>query len=274
VRDELNVKLRDLGGNLRRQDPTPRPIPVFFNQPCILRRPADRTAPKHAPILAAFDADNAVIWANETLLENLKRTQLNQQELSDDDVQTLAHEFARLLEYRGIFQDNYLHEDRVRAIRKRRGQQVMRSTIESFANRKLAEERRAEETAQRVRMEILSTFDKAQRGPGFSENDIASKANEQAADLVNKFRKDYLSTARIDFSRLHSAGGEVSRSIDSVDKGADNFRKKVLLVRDIRCLFPLTQSATLKDLVDEMIYLRVKIIVAIASTGIDALKID
>ena len=265
-------EMRDVEKDLNKQDRTSRPVRVFFDQPCILRRPADRTAPKHAPVLAAFDADNAVIWANEALLDSFERNRLTQQKLSDEDVETLAHEFARVLEYRGVLEDHYLHEERVHAIRKRRSRQVMRSTIESFANRKLAEERRAEETAQRVRMEILSSFDKAQHGPGFSENDIASKADEQAAGVVNRFRKDYLSTARRDFFRLHSAGGEISRLIDTPEKDTSKFRKKAFSVRDLRCLFPLAQSATLADLVDEMIYFRMSIVVAIASTGKNAFR--
>jgi len=262
----IKIQNADLAAVRSRGDTSARSVEYFFDQPNVVRRPADGAASGRSLVLAAFDADNAVVWANEAFLRLVERKQRNRQHLNDEDVETLTHEFARVLHYRDIFEDHFLHEDRVTALRKRRSLQVTRSTVESYTNQKLAQERRAEELVQRVRMEILSSFDRAQRGRGLSMSAIADKAEEFAAGLVRELRDDYVASARREFSRLHGAGGDVSRSVRDVYSATDSVQKKVLSVRKIRWLFPTDQSATLADLVDELIGFNIDIVVPVAVT--------
>ncbi len=236
-------------------------VEYFLDHPNILRRPANKTTSNHDPVLATFDADNAIIWANGTFLTIAQRNERSRRALGDEDVETLTHEFVRALHYREIFQDHYLHEDRVRELRKLRTRIIMRSTPESYANRILAEERRAEETAQRVRMEILSSFDREQNGNGISMLDIENQAEENAAGLFRVVRDEYRSSAKREFARIHGAGGDKSRAFGGNGFAAQSAGSTVILLRDLRWLFPLDKSATLADLVDELIGFRMSIVV-------------
>lgn len=231
---------------------------TFLGRPSPARRPANRTSTADTPVLAAFDPDNAVIWANEVFAANVERNRDARRALRDEDTETLAHEFARALQYRDIFREHFQHHDRVAALRKRRAQTIMRSTPESYANRKLAEERRAEEIVQRIRMEIVNSFGHAQRGARPLTDDLSTKAEEWADEVIRTLRTDYLSSARREFSRLNApaSNGKDEDTESPVRRG------KVFDIRKIRWLFPTRLSPTLTDLVDEVIELEIKIAIA------------
>lgn len=234
---------------------------TFFDRPNAVRRPANKTTTDHVPVLAAFDPDNAVIWANDrlrTLVENGRR---NMRVLRDEDTETLAHEFARVLNYRDIFQDHLARGDRLAALRARRTRKVMRATAESYANQRLFEERQAEEVVQRIRMEILNSFGHAQHGSGLPVNDFGAKAEQSAADIVGMLRKDYLDSARREFARLHSALRETAAGANPENAGFDP-HSTVLRVSDIRWIFPTKLSPTLTDLVDEIISFQIEIVIS------------
>lgn len=187
---------------------------TFFDRPYALRRPADKTMTRHRPVLAAFDPDNAIIWANDELRRLVEQNRKSMRVLRDEDAETIAHEFARALKYRDILQDHASHAERVAALRKRRARLIMRSTAESYANRKLAEEREAEEIVQRIRMEILNWFDRAQKGSGLGTRNIGTRAEESAAGIVSKLRRDYLDSAKREFARLHGAQSQTNGAIE------------------------------------------------------------
>lgn len=258
--------------NAQVQAPAARPSPArqstdavayFFDHPNILRWPTNRTSSDRTPVLATFDADNAVIWTNRSLLDIAQSYKRARHKLSDEDVATLTHEFARVLEYRDIFQDHYLHADRVAALRRRRSLLVQRSTIESYANRVFAQERKAEEVVQRVKMEILSSFDRSQHGNGLSRDAINDKAAENAATLISNLKGEFISSAKQEFSRLHDGTGNTNERAQITITGVGGNAKATLLVRDIRWLFPTEQSVTLTDLVDEIISFKMCLVVPV-----------
>lgn len=242
-------------------------VEYFFDHPKIMRWATNRTSSDRTPVLATFDADNAVIWANRSLLEIARSYKRSRHKLSDEDVATLAHEFARVLEYRDIFQDHFLHAERVAALRRRRSLLVQRSTMESYANRVFLQERKAEEIVQRVKMEILSSFDRSQHGVGLSRDAINDKAEEHASALVSNLRHEFLSSAKKEFSRLHDASGNMAKTAQVSFSTNDDYARATLLVRDIRWLFPTGQSVTLADLVDEMISFRMCLVVPLDPNG-------
>ncbi len=165
-------------------------VDYFFDQSNAVRRPANKTATNYVPVLANFDADNAIILANEALFIVVERNRRSQHQLCDEDVETLTHEFARVLQYRDIFEDHLTQSDRIETLRERRSRIVQRSTIESYTNHKLLHERQAEEVVQRVRMEILSSFDRAQHGSGLSTINITEQVEELAAAFIRELRQD------------------------------------------------------------------------------------
>ena len=245
--------------------PVQRVAFTFFGRQNVVRRPANRTSTTDTPVLAAFDPDNAVVWANEVLAATVARNRDTRRVLRDEDTETLAHEFARVLQYRDIFQEYDSYNDRVAALRKRRSRMIMRSTSESYANQKLFEERQAEEVVQRIRMEILDSFDRGQRGAGIGIRNIATRAEESAASIVRGLRADYLSSARGEFARLHSG---LYASADMVKHGAMEppcTKGKVLEIREIRWLFPTSLSPTLADLIDEITGFGIDIVIAAAA---------
>lgn len=247
--------------------PVSRVAFTFFGRPNAVRRPANRTLTTDTPVLAAFDPDNAVVWANEVLAATVTRNLNTRRVLRDEDTETLAHEFARVLQYRDIFAEYRSYDDRVAALRKRRSRMIMRSTSESYANQKLFEERQAEEVVQRIRMEILNSFDRGQRGAGIGISDIGTRAEESAANIVRGLRADYLSSARAEFARLHSGlygSADTGRHVASKPPSA---KRKVLEIREIRWLFPTTLSPTLADLVDEIAGFGIDIVIAASEVG-------
>jgi hypothetical protein len=240
--------------------PVPTVTYTFFGRPQPVRRTANRTPSAETPVLAAFDPDSAVVWANQVLAATIERNRESRRVLRDEDTETLAHEFARVLQYRDIFREHFSYKDRVAALRKRRAQTIMRSTSESYANRKLFEERQAEETVQRIRMEILNAFGRAQRVPAHLTRDLSARAEESAGEFIQTLRSDYLSSARKEFARLH--GTLNAADLNDDDTGPAFDRGKVYDISRIRWLFPTRLSPTLADLVDEMVELDIKIAIA------------
>jgi hypothetical protein len=233
---------------------------MFFGRPNPVRRPANRTPSTETPVLAAFDPENAIVWSNQVLAATIERNRDARRLLRDEDTETLAHEFARALRYRDIFRAHFSHKDRVGALRKRRAQVIMRSTSESYANKKLFEERQAEEIVQRIRMEILNAFGRAQREPSRLTGDLGSRAEESAGDFIRTLKSDYVSSARREFARFHQSLN--SAKGNDGDTGPAFDRGKVLDIGRIRWLFPTQLSPTLTDLIDEMIELEIKIAIA------------
>jgi hypothetical protein len=233
-------------GEQSRHDTTVRSVNYFFDQPSAIRRPANNTPTNYVPVLATFDADNAVILANRALLRAVERNWRAQHRLCDEDVETLAHEFASVLQYRDIFEDHVTPSDRIEALRKRSSRIVLRSTIESYTNHRLLHERQAKEVAQRVRMETLNSFDRTQHGSGLSSKEITEKVEELAADLVRDLRQDFISTTRREFARLRNHQGNDSHPTNAVEYASDGTRYENLSVHKLRWLFPLEQSATVK----------------------------
>ena len=242
--------------------PAPTVTYTFLGRPSPARRPANRTSTSDTPVLAAFDPDNAVVWANEDFATNVERNRNARRVLRDEDTETLAHEFARALQHRDIFREHFHHEDRVAALRQRRAQTIMRSTPESYANRKLIEERRAEEVVQRIRMEIVDSFGRAQRGSRPLTDDMSAKAEEWADEVMRTLRTDYLSSARKEFSRLDGSLNAPEGNGGNGDAELPSQQGEIYDVGKIRWLFPTRLSPTLTDLVDEIIELEIKIVIA------------
>ncbi len=265
MRDASEGSLPDSARVQSRKSTFKKSVDYFFDQPNVIRRPAKKTASNYVPVLATFDADNATILANEALLNAVDRNRRTRHQLCDEDVETLTHEFARVLQYREIFQDHLTQSDRIEALRKRRSQIVLRSTLESYTNHRLLHERQAEEVVQRVRMEILSTFDRAQHGSGLSSIDITERVEEFTAIFIKTLRRDFVSSARREFVRLRSDRSNNSYPTIGIEYGSDGARYKVLSMHEMRWLFPVEQSATLADLVDEMISFRMKIVVRLSA---------
>lgn len=240
----------------RRADNALSPLNVVLRKVATNRRP-------QSTVLAAFDPDHAVIWANEEFLREVERNEGARHPLRDENVEVLALEFARVLEYRDLFEDYETHVERITAIRKRRSRIVMRSTVESYKNRSLAREREAEETVQKIHMEILSSFDRAQRGPGLSARDIEDRAEQSAADMVRQRKAEFVVRAQTDFERIHDRGAK-SGLMDDRDFPA-TMPHRILSLKQLEWLFPIRQSATLAELVAEVTTFDIKIVVPLSA---------
>ena len=269
MRDASKVSPTEFVKSQSQPDASTKSVDYFFDQPNAVRRPANRTATSYVPVLATFDADNAIILANEALLNTVKRNLRARRQLRDEDVETLTHEFARVLQYRDIFEDNLTQRARIEALRKRRARIVLRSTIESYTNHRLYNERLTEEVVQRVKMEILSSFDRAQHGSGLSATNISNNVEEIAAVVVRGLRRDFASSARREFARLKSRMDTHIQQDSAIDFGSSHVRHEVLSMRELRWLFPVKLSVTLADLVDEMISFDMRIVVPIFSGDVD-----
>lgn len=82
-----------------------------------------------------------------------------------------------------------------------------------------------------------------------------------AAVFIQDPRQVYISSARREFARLKSHRDDNAHSTDRISYRSERDRYEVLSMQELSCLLPVRQSATLADLVDEMIGLRMKIVV-------------
>ncbi len=216
---------------------------------------------KTATVHAEFDVETAAIRANDALLQAMSRNRRTRHNLSDEDVETLVHAFAHALHHKEIYEQFEKPQDRAEAMIRRRSREVMKSSEESYANRTLQLERQAEECVQIVRMEILSSFDRAGHGPGLSDESIADKAFEFAAESVRQSRDDYASKAKDEYRYLVSHGSIDSSPEDdtAVESTEPSFTR--LPVQNITWLFPVDQSATLSKMVGQIVKYKVDIVV-------------
>lgn len=231
------------------------------------RRLAHNNIPSTVPVLAAFDVGTAAVWANETMTHAIARYRRTARKLCDEDVETLAHEFARALEYEDIFREHCTRRDRVQEMTTRLSLSAARSTEESYMNRTLGRERRAEEWVQRIRMEIISAFDRSHHGSGLRESVISDSAENLAEQWVARLRDDYVSKARREYQRmirLQQAGRDDDVGPDVLqDPGLEQ-----VPVRVIMGMFPTDQSPTLARLLDLMVQYEVPLVVPAAQTKV------
>ena len=221
----------------------------------------DQALRRPATVLAKFDVETAAIRANDALLQAMSRNRKTRHNLSDEDVETLVHAFAHALHHKEIYEEFEKPQDRAEAMIRRRNRDVMKSSEESYANCTLQRERQVEECVQMVRMEILSSFDRAAHGPGLSVESIADKAEEFAAESVRQSREDYASKAKDEYRYLVSHGSVDSSQEEDVDVESAGLSFTRLPVQNITWLFPLDQSATLDKMVGQIVKYKVDIVV-------------
>ncbi len=218
-----------------------------------LRRPAT--------VHAEFDVETATIRANDALLQAMSRSRKTRHNLCDEDIETLVHAFAHALHHKEIYERFEKSQDRADAMIRRRSQTVMKSSEESYASRTLQLERQAEECVQIVRMEILSSFDRAGHGPGLSDESIADKAFEFAAESVRQSREGHASKAKDEYRYLVSHGSVDSSPEDDIDVESTEPSFTRLPVQNITWLFPVDESATLSKMVGQIVKYKVDIVV-------------
>ena len=212
-------------------------------------------------VLAEFHVETAAIRANDALLQAMSRNRKTRHNLCDEDVETIVHAFAHALHHKDIYEQFEKPQDRAEEMIRRRNRDVKNSSEESYTNRTLQLERRAEECVQMVRMEILSSFDRAGHGPGLSDESIADKAEEFAAESVRQSRKNHASRAKDEYRYLVSHGSVDSSQEEDVDVESAGLSFTRLPVQNITWLFPLDQSATLDKMVGQIVKYKVDIVV-------------
>lgn len=230
----------------------------------------DKPSRKRATVVAEFDIETAAIRANDALLRAISRNRRTRHNLCDEDVETLVHAFAHAMHHKEVYEQFESPQDRAEEMIRRRNQIVMKSNEESYTNRKLAKERQSEECVQMVRMEILSSFDRAGHGPGLSDASITDKAEEFAAESIKASRENYASKAKDEYRHVVSDkpidGGQNGNNDDA---SADRTDTR-LPVQEISWLFPTDQSATLSKLVNQIVKYNVDIVVPDSRSGNNA----
>jgi adenylate kinase family enzyme len=206
------------------------------------------------PVLATFDVATGAIWSNDALARAIARHRRSGHLLRDEDVETLVHEFARTLDYEDIFERYPSHRERVELMTKRLARDVSRNTAETFANRMMRRERLAEEYVQRVHLEILSNFDRTQKGSGLTGSAISDTAEDRASDWMAKMKHDYRRKAHREYERImrDQEGAQSGQAGRYAEIWADPDVEQVFVKRVVG-MFPAHLSPTLKVLLDRMV---------------------
>jgi len=261
IKDLLSA--RGLNPNMRVKSPSI--VNKVLQEPDIHRRLAARTQGKTAAVRAVFDVETAAIRANKALLYLKSRLQPTQHNLCDEDVETLVRAFAQVINYRTVFEEFKSPQDRAEAMMRRRSQAIMRSSEESYTNSMLLKQRQAEGWVQRVRLEILSSFDQAGHGSGFPAASIADKAEEFATEWFQEMRGDYVAKANEEYRHMVRDGSLDRAKIVDNNVTSARFAYKEIPVKDIDWMFPVNKSATLRELVDIMVQYNIAIVVPVTS---------
>jgi len=200
------------------------------------------------PVLAAFDTETAAVWGNEALARAIRRFQHTGRRLGDQDVETLVHEFARVSDYEDLFEEHASQSARAKAMCLRLSISVSRATEESFANRMLMREHQAEELVRRIQLEILSSFDRSQRGIGFREYEINRRAEGLATEWMDGHRGEYLQKARRQYRRTLA----LRDNADGYASLMQNPGLEQVYVKPVARMFPTDQSPLLAQLIERM----------------------
>jgi adenylate kinase family enzyme len=215
---------------------------------------AHNTLPAVRPVLATFDVATGAIWGNDALAAAIARYRRSGRLLRDEDVETMVHEFARVLDYEDIFERSSSHRQSVRLMTQKLARDVSRSTAEAFANRMMRRERLAEEYVQRVHLEILSNFDRSQKGLGMTSSAIANQAEDRASEWMAKRMKNYRRKAHREYDRISRDGSDAESWRESRYAAvyADPDVEQIF-VKSVVGMFPVYLSPTLKVLLDRMV---------------------
>lgn len=225
---------------------------------------------KTAPVLASFDIGNAVIWVNKVLLQALSSSRQAKSLLSYEDVTSLAHEFAHVLEYRDIFDKFQAREERSAEMIKRRADLVAKLAEEEYIKRVLEREKAAEKLAQRIYVELLSHFNRSQGGTGFSGDVAEFLSEEKAKQWINGLRESYIKKARKDYKTLREKV-TLHGSSEGIAQASANKKKtaqKLLPVTQIQDVLPTSQSPTLRKLLKQMVKYNIMIVVSLTQEDI------
>ena len=225
---------------------------------------------KAAPILASFDSENAVIWANKALLTSLSDSRNSGKPLRDTDVATLAHEFIHVWQYKDVFEKFSKREERAAEMIKRHAALVAKVTEDQYVQHVLGKEKQAEKLAQRIVVEMLSHFSRSRGGSGFPSDQADFLAEERAKQWIRGLRKSYADKARRAYRKLRSKvkehGGAQGVARASAKKKKTT--QKMLPVAKIQNVFPVSKSPTLKKLVWLMVKYNIMIVVSLSQEDI------
>ena len=209
---------------------------------------------KDIDALAMFDLENAVIWVNDALLAEIKRTYKNKRHLKDIHIQTLVHEFTHVLQYEDIFKKHKSRGARAAAMVQRRADKAMNSTEDEFVKYVLNFEGNAEYQAQLVSLELTHAFSKSQGHGGFSRQVRRSISKEKALLWYRENKKGYADNARKTYRKIRQAavkhGGSKGVAEASARKEKETYT--MLPVSKFKSAFPTKNSPKLSTLVDKM----------------------
>lgn len=215
-------------------------------------KPASR--PARSQVLAQFDLKNAVIWVNDALLAEIAKARKGGGTLRDEDVATLAHEFAHVWQSREVFDKIEERSARGAALVERRKKLARNSTEQEFVEKVLASERQAELLGQRVVVELLGAFSRSRGGRGFSDDAARMIARERSGDWLEAAKSGYSRNARKAYRSLR----EPSEPTEKPEKSGgpaktapaeETKRATFLPVSRIVSVLPTRRSATLRKLV-------------------------
>ncbi len=225
---------------------------------------AQAASPLGIRVLAEFDKENGVIWANEALLQAMARARSTGTKLSEANVATLTHEFAHVLDYEDIFEK---FKDRGRitaelaeiasALRTRLAEKVNNTTEVQFMQHYLAKERSAEEYAKKITAELR----------GYHGSLRAFWVSQALDTWAHNTKTTYEEDARGTYRRIKRQLKELGNSPSKVAAEAEKkkkYRQKLLPVYTIVDIFPgREESLTLHNLLEMISEYHVVIVVSV-----------
>jgi hypothetical protein len=215
--------------------------------------------------LAMFDLENAVIWVNDALLAEIKRTYKNKQQLQDIHIQTLVHEFTHVMQYEDIFEKHNTRGSRAAAMIKHRAEKAMNSTEDEFVKYVLNLEGNAELQAQLVSAQLLHAFSSSQGWGGIPKEDRRFISKEKALEWFRQNKKGYANNARKTYRKIRQSakdhGGSKGVAAASARKNKETYT--MLEVSKFRSAFPTKNSPKLKALVGKMVKFDIVIVVGL-----------
>ena len=231
-------------------------------------RQTTKTASPETSGIAAWDRENAVIWLSEQALTAIDAVRKRGTVLGSAEVDSLAHEFAHVLQSKHIMDKYETRSERAGAMRRETVERILKSTEDEYVQHVLAREEQAERIAQTVNFELLDAFSRKRGEKGFPADLLKEVVDERVKQFMEQNAASYKADAQKAYRKVHEkAKGkqDAPASIAAESEKKEKTTQKLVPVASIEKSFPgKGESPTLDKLLEAMKRYNVMFVVSLA----------
>jgi RHS repeat-associated protein len=231
-------------------------------------RQTTKSASPEKSAIAEWDRENAVIWLSEQVLTEIAANRKRGTVLGSAEVESLAHEFAHVLQSKHIMDKYESRGERATEMRRETVERILQSTEDEYVQHVLAGEEQAERTAQTVRVELLDAFSKKRGEEGFPADFLKEVVEERVKQFMEQNAASYKADAQKAYRTVREKAKDkpdAPTTIAAESEKKEKTTQKLVPVASIEKSFPPKgESPTLDKLLEAMKRYNVMFVVSLA----------